>query len=90
MGFFEKVWSWIKSLFGGIDNWMIKTFKFDVITLDLYEKLIVPLPEWVKWLGVVGIAILLVLGVISLIKKSIKLVIVIAVILGIILLITWL
>lgn len=88
MDFFNNIWQWIKSLFGDINTWMINTFKFDETVTGLYEKFITPLPEWVKMVGLVGVAVLLVFGAISVIKKSMKLVIILAVIFGIIVLIT--
>lgn len=90
MDFFNNVWDWIKSIFQNIDNWMASTFKFDIIMIDLYDKFIAPRPEWLKMIGLVGVVIILVFGVISLLKKSMKLVIILAVIFGIIALITML
>ena len=86
------MWDAIKGFFVGlydnVNGWMQSTFRFDEIMMDLYQQFIVPLPEIVKILGAVLLGIIIVLGVISFVKKMLKLFIVLAVILAIIFLVT--
>lgn len=86
------MWEAIKEFFVNIyesaNGWMQSAFGFDTIILDLYNQFIVPLPELVKILGAGLLAIIIVLGVISFVKKMLKLFIVIAVILAIVVLVT--
>lgn len=80
-GFFQRI-------YGGFNDFLQNTFHFDDKIISLYNQFIVPLPEIIKILGSVFLAIIIVLGVISFVKKMLKLFIVIAVILAIVLLIT--
>ena len=86
------MWKAIEGFFVGlydsVNGWMQSTFRFDEIVMDLYNQFIVPLPEIVKILGSVLLGIIVVLGVISFVKKMLKLFIVLAVILAIIFLVT--
>ncbi len=72
----------------GFNDFLQNTFHFDDQIINLYNQFIAPLPEIIKILGAVFLAIIIVLGVISFVKKMLKLFIVIAVILAIVLLIT--
>jgi hypothetical protein len=83
----NEIWEKIIN-FLGINEWMKKTFKFDEIFIDKFKDFIGPVPELFKWLGLVLVAILLVLGAISFIKKFLKIFVIIAVIVIIIVIIS--
>lgn len=76
-GFFE-------SLYGRFNGFLQTTLDIDGKVLALYDQFVVPLPEIIKILGMVFLAIVIVLGVISFVKKMLKLFIVLAVILAIV------
>lgn len=86
----KKVFEWFNALFTDFNGWMKSVFKFDYHVLNFYEKAIIPLPEWMKLVGLFFLSIALVLGIIQLIKKVYKLVVVLLIIFIIIILITWL
>ncbi|NLN50946.1 MAG: hypothetical protein GX149_04940 [Acholeplasmataceae bacterium] len=88
MDFFNKILDWIKALFSDFNNWMKKTINFDNKLIDLYNTIIAPLDEWIKILGFIAIAIILVFGIISLIKKAYKIVLVLVIIVGVIIILT--
>ena len=86
------IWDVVKNFFLGLYD-KFNTFLQDTLDIDgkligLYEEFIVPLPEIIKIVGIVFVAIILVLGVLSFVKKMLKLFIVLAVILAIVLIIT--
>lgn len=83
------VWEWIQGLFGLLYG-KFNEFLQDKLDIDgkliaLYQEFVTPLPEVVKIAGLAFLAIIIVLGVFSFVKKMLKLFIVIAVILAIIL-----
>ncbi|TNF09724.1 MAG: hypothetical protein EP317_00300 [Bacillota bacterium] len=86
------MWNTIKDfverIFGGFNNLIKDLVGFDEKILGLYDQFIAPQPEIFKILGAVFLGIIIVLGVISFVKKMLKLFIVIAVILGIVLLLS--
>jgi hypothetical protein len=86
------MWNTIKDfvdkIFGGFNNLIKDWIGFDEKILGLYDQFIAPQPEIFKILGAVFLGIIIVLGVISFVKKMLKLFIVIAVILGIVLLLS--
>lgn len=84
----EAIKNFFENIYGSINGWMQSTFRFDEIAIDLYNQFIVPLPEIIKILGSVLLGIIIVLGVISFVKKMLKLFIVLAVILAIVFLVT--
>ena len=84
----DAIKTFFENIYGSVNGWMQNTIQFDQIAMDLYSQFIVPLPEIVKILGAGLLAVIIVLGVISFVKKMLKLFIVIAVILGIIFLVT--
>lgn len=90
MDVFKNIFKWFKNLFSDFNGWMVSVFKFDQHILNFYDKAIVPLPEWVKIVGLFFVLIALVLGTIQLIKKFFKLIIVLLIVFGIIVLMTWL
>ena len=76
-GFFE-------TLYGKFNGFLQTTLDIDGKVLALYDQFVVPLPEIIKILGMVFLGIIIVLGVISFVKKMLKLFIVLAVILAIV------
>lgn len=90
MDFINKILDWFKTMFASINSWMISTIKFDQNMLKLYNRFISPLSEWIKIVGLIGLIIIIVFGLIALIKKAYKLVIVLLIIFGVLALITWL
>jgi hypothetical protein len=84
------MWNTIKnlvdSIFGGFNNLLQDWIGFDEKILGLYDQFIVPQPELFKLVGFAFFAIIVVLGVMSFVKKMLKLFIVLAVILAIVLL----
>jgi hypothetical protein len=78
----------VEKIFGGFNNLLIDWIGFDEKILSLYDQFIAPQPELFKILGLVFLSIIIVLGVMSFVKKMLKLFIVIAVILGIVLLLS--
>ena len=86
------MWDTIKGFFESIyvrfNGFLQTTLNIDEKLIGLYEEFVVPLPELIKIVGIVFAGIILVLGVLSFVKKMLKLFIVLAVILAIVLLIT--
>jgi hypothetical protein len=86
------MWDIIKGFFGGIwgsfNNFLENTIQFDNLILGLYDEFISGFPEVFKIVGAVFLGIIIVFGVISFVKKLLKLFIVLAVILAIVLLVT--
>jgi len=76
-GFFE-------TLYGKFNGFLQTTLDIDGKVLALYDQFIVPLPELIKVVGMVFLGIIIVLGVLSFVKKMLKLFIVLAVILAIV------
>lgn len=62
-GFFE-------SLYGRFNGFLQTTLDIDGKVLALYDQFIVPLPELIKVVGMVFLGIVIVLGVISFVKKN--------------------
>ncbi len=87
-----SIWDRIKDFFIGIhekvNGFLQRTFAFDEKLIGLYEEFIQPIPEIIKICGAIFVAIILVLGVISFVKKMFKLFIILAIIFVIILLVT--
>ena len=80
-GFFE-------SIYGKFNGFLQTTLDIDNKLMALYEQFVVPLPELIKIVGIVFLGIVIVLGVISFVKKMLKLFIVLAVILAIVFFVT--
>ncbi|CCV64460.1 hypothetical protein BN85408830 [Alteracholeplasma palmae J233] len=82
--FFVRIWEAIVNFFNQvgtkINEWLANTISFDQKMQGLYDTFIAPMPEIYKILGSIFILLLLVLGVISFIKKALKLFIVIIII----------
>lgn len=86
MEFLETIWTFIKGLIGDFDTFLKDLVNFDQLAIDFYNNVIAPFPEWVKILGAIGVAIVLVFGILSIAKKMMKLLIVIVIILAIVVL----
>ena len=84
----DMIKTFVERIFGGFNNLLKSWIGFDEKILNLYNQFIEPQPEIFKILGLVFLSIIIVLGVISFVKKMLKLFIVIAVILGIVLLLS--
>ncbi|MDX9690982.1 MAG: hypothetical protein RBT45_00905 [Acholeplasmataceae bacterium] len=84
----KLITDFVEKIFGGFNNLLKDWIGFDDKILGLYDQFIAPQPEIFKILGAVFVGIILVLGVMSFVKKMLKLFIVIAVILGIVLLLS--
>jgi len=82
------MWDVIKNFFtnihGSINNYLMETLNLDGLILGLYEQYVQPIPELFKILGAVFLIIVIILGVISFVKKMLKLFIVIAIIMAIV------
>lgn len=69
---FQKIWEWLNNLVGKLN--------FDGLLDRLIDTYVTGLPEIFKWLLAILLSIIIVLGTISFIKKTLKLFIVLAVI----------
>jgi type IV secretory pathway VirB2 component (pilin) len=86
------IWDTLKGFFLGLydkfNDFLANTLDIDGKLIDLYQEFIVPLPEIIKIVGIVFTGIIIVLGVLSFVKKMLKLFVVLAVILAIVLILT--
>lgn len=82
----DSIWAFIKKMFGSFDNFLEELVDFDKLAIDFYNNVIMPFPEWVKILGTIGLAIVVVFGILSIAKKMMKLLILVVVILAIVVL----
>lgn len=80
MDFLNVILDWFKGIFGNLDAWLKDTIALDDKVLTLYQNTIAPLAEWIKIVGLLFIAILLVFGIFGFIKKLYKLFIVLIII----------
>jgi hypothetical protein len=76
------------SLYDRFNDFLRNTLDIDGTLLGLYDQFIAPIDEVFKIVGVVFLGIIIVLGVLSFVKKMLKLFIVLAVILAIVVLIS--
>lgn len=83
MEIFEQIWAFLMSLFGDLDNMLKELVNFDQLAIDFYTDVIMPFPEWVKILGTLGLAVVIIFGLLAIAKKMLKLLIIIVVILAI-------
>jgi len=87
-----SLWDTIKgfllNLYDKFNSFLQDTLDIDGKLISLYQEFIVPLPEIIKIVGIVFLGIIIVLGVLSFVKKMLKLFIVLAVILAIVLILT--
>ena len=87
-----SLWDTVKGFFLNIYE-RLNTFLQDTLDIDgkligLYQEFIVPLPEIIKIVGIVFLGIIIVLCVLSFVKKMLKLFVVLAVILAIVFFLT--
>jgi len=85
---FDVIKGFFESLYQRFNGFLQDTLQIDDKLIGLYNEFVVPLPELIKIVGIVFVGIIIVLGVITFVKKMLKLFIVLAVILAIVLLIT--
>lgn len=87
LSFFQKIWQAIKTFFTStwntINTNLANLLKFDQL-LDKWVLWFKNFDEVVKWLLLILLLVIVILGTISLIKKTFKLFIIIAIVLGII------
>ncbi len=86
MEILDQIWAFLMSIFGDLDSMLEELVNYDQLVLGLYNDYILPLPEWMKILGTLGLAVVIVFGVIGIAKKMMKLLIFVVVILAIIVL----
>lgn len=87
MAFLETIWQWILNIFGSFDSFLEETIQFDKLALDFFNNVIVPLPEWLKIIGTLGLVFIIVFGIVGIAKKLLKVLIFVVVILVIIILV---
>lgn len=80
VNFFENIWIKINELIGKLN--------IDLIIHNFYSKYIASIPELFKWLLLGFTLMLLIIGLISFIKKTFKVVIVIGIIVALVFLFT--
>ncbi|MFU8793067.1 MAG: hypothetical protein ACNA7K_03495 [Acholeplasmataceae bacterium] len=88
MNLWETVKGFFFSLYERFNDFLQATLDIDGRLIALYQEFVVPLPELIKIVGIVFTGIIIVLGVLSFVKKMLKLFVVLAVILAIVVLIT--
>ncbi len=88
LAIWDAVKGFLLGLYDKFNAFLQNTLDIDGKLIGLYEEFIVPLPELIKIVGVVFTAIIIVLGILSFVKKMLKLFIVLAVILAIVLILT--
>lgn len=77
LNIFQNIWQWL--------NDVVSKLNFDGLLNDLIESYVNPLPEVFKWLFAILLSIIVILGTISFIKKTLKLFIVLIIIAAVIL-----
>mgnify|MGYP001127355276 CR=1 FL=1 len=88
LAIWDTVKSFFLSLYDKFNDFLANTLDIDGKLVGLYQEFIVPLPEIIKIVGIVFTAIVIILGILSFVKKMLKLFIVLAVILAIVLILT--
>ena len=84
----DTVKGFLLNLYDKFNSFLQDTLDIDGKLINLYQEFIVPLPEIIKIVGIVFLGIIIVLGVLSFVKKMLKLFVVLAVILAIVLILT--
>lgn len=86
------IWDTVKGFLLGLyerfNLFLQDTLDIDGRLIGLYQEFIAPLPEVIKIVGIAFTAIIIVLGVLSFVKKMLKLFVVLAVILAIVFFLT--
>jgi hypothetical protein len=88
MNLWGTIEGFLVSIYERFNSFLQGALDIDGRLIGLYEEFVMPLPELFKIVGVVFTGIVIVLGVLSFVKKMLKLFIVLAVILAIVVLIT--
>ncbi len=86
MEILDQVWAFLMSIFGDLDSMLEELVNFDQLALNFYNDVILPLPEWTKILGTLGLAVVFIFGIFAIAKKMMKLLIFVVVILAILVL----
>jgi hypothetical protein len=84
----DTVKGFLLNLYDKFNSFLQDTLDIVGKFISLYQEFIVPLPEIIKIVGIVFLGIIIVLGVLSFVKKMLKLFVVLAVILAIVLILT--
>jgi hypothetical protein len=86
MEILDQVWAFLMSIFGDLDSMLEELVNFDQLALNFYNDVILPLPEWTKIVGTLGLAVVFIFGIFAIAKKMMKLLIFVVVILAILVL----
>lgn len=86
MEILDQIWAFLMSIFGDLDSMLEELVNYDSLALGFYNDVIMPLPEWMKILGTLGLAVVIIFGVFAIAKKMLKLLIIVVVILAILVL----
>lgn len=86
MEILDQVWAFLMGIFGDLDGMLKDVVKFDQLALNFYNDVIMPLPEWSKILGSLGLVVVIIFGILGIAKKMMKLLIIVVVILAILVL----
>lgn len=84
----QSIFTFIGDLIQRFDVFLKNIIQFDQTVLNLYNDIIAPIPELFKLLGAILLAVIVVLGTVTFMKKLVKLFVVIAVIIVIVLAVT--
>lgn len=84
----QSIFTFIGDLIQDFDVFLKNIIQFDQTVLNLYNDIIAPIPELFKLLGAILLAVIVVLGTVTFMKKLVKLFVVIAVIIVIVLAVT--
>lgn len=84
----QSIFTFIGDLIQDFDGFLKNIIEFDQTVLNLYDDIIAPIPELFKLLGAILLAVIVVLGTVTFIKKLLKLFVVIAVVIVIVLAVT--
>lgn len=84
----QSIFTFIGDLIQRFDGFLKNIIQFDQTVLNLYNDIIAPIPELFKLLGAILLAVIVVLGTVTFMKKLVKLFVVIAVIIVIVLAVT--
>ncbi|MCU0105603.1 hypothetical protein N7603_08015 [Acholeplasma vituli] len=86
MEILDQIWAFLMGIFGDLDGMLEELVNFDQLALNFYNDIIMPLPEWIKILGTLGLAVVFIFGIFAIAKKMMKLLIFVVVILAILVL----
>jgi type IV secretory pathway VirB2 component (pilin) len=88
MQIWETVKGFLMGLYDKFNDFLASSLEIDNRLIELYREVIAPIPEIIKIVGIFFVGIIFVLGVLSFVKKMLKLFVVLAIILFIVLALT--